>query len=94
MYKQKGALVIFMIGFSVLEGAALGSQITFTTQAGASDSDGSLSARAIFTTSLNTLQIQLFNDIANIVSDGQALSGLEWTFNNSDFAASISSRLR
>jgi hypothetical protein len=81
------------MGFCMLTGSAFGSTVTFVTQPGASDSDGALSAMATFTTSANSLTIQLSNQIANIVSDGQALNALEWGFDDSKTATSIKSSL-
>jgi hypothetical protein len=75
----------------LLAGAAFGSQVTFTTQPGASDSDGPLSAMATFTTAANSLTIQLSNKLPNIVSDGQAISDLEFTLDTSIVATSITS---
>jgi PEP-CTERM motif len=93
MNKLTGIFGAFLLGFSMLTGPAFGSQITFVTQPGASDSDGALSAMATFTTSANSLTIQLSNNVANMLSDGQAISDLKWTLDTSSVATSITSSL-
>lgn len=59
--------------------AASAAQITFVTPVGSTTSGGPVNASATFTTSANTLNIQLTNLQANITDVAQALSDLFFT---------------
>jgi hypothetical protein len=71
--------------------AAFASIMTYTTLAGSSTNDGSVSASATFTTSAGLLSISLQDLLANPKSAGQLLSDLEFTLDGSSGTSTLTS---
>jgi len=84
-----------ILAFAVVIGltsAASASQVTFTTPAGSTDSNGDpVSASAQFTTSADTITIVLTNLLVNQNDVGQNVSDLFFTLSTSESSGSITS---
>lgn len=73
------AVSLLLLAGSLAASVAGASVITLSTPAGATTSDGSVSASAVFTTSANALTITLNNLYANPTAVAQLISGLDFS---------------
>jgi len=84
-YRKKALLAASVVAVvATFGGAAHAATITFSTPSGSSDTDGPVSASALFTTSAGHIDITLTDTLAASLfhSQGQALSDLIFTLSN------------